>query len=302
MIQRRIFPWFFHSLRSAERLVPTSLLARIIWPAVAVFAVGRSLGDAGRMWRHNFSAAFGRPPGFMLIWRSFISETYGRLATLWPDRLMTPAWRSRFMVTGLEDLQACHAAGRPVVLAVIHAQPLNLLRLFLRAHGLPVATLTSAPGMTGKRELINAAVDRSSPLAGVPHKFLLSQLRSAYAFLRKGNCLLVACDKKSDDAVALPTDLGGARIHVGPFRLAGLVNASVVPAVCWQVAPWRFHLALGEPMMAPASDSDLTAFMSLAEHCLATWQPLIQRHPEQVHFVRGAWTEAPQPTLAGRHG
>lgn len=300
MLQRRIFPGLFYSLRSAERLVPPSMLASIIWPAVAVFALCRSLGKAGRMWRLNFSAVFGRPPGFIPIWRNFVSETYARLATLWPDRFMTPTWRSRFIVTGLEKLQACHAAGRPVVLAVIHAQSLNLLRLFLRANGLPVATLAFAQGVTGKRQLINTASDRSSSLAGVPHKFPLSQLRSAYAFLRRGNCLLVACDKQSDDAVALPTNLGVVRIHVGPFRLAGLVNASVVPAVCWQVAPWRFHLALGKPMMAPASDSDLAAFMPLAQHCLATWQPLIQSHPEQVHFNRGAWSGGPQPAPAGR--
>jgi lauroyl/myristoyl acyltransferase len=167
MLQRRIFQAFFYSLRSAERLVPPSLLASIIWPAVVVFALGRSLGKAGRMWRLNFAAVFGRPPGLMPILRSFVGETYARLATLWPDRFMTPAWRSRFMVTGLDDLQACHAAGKPVVLAVIHAQPLNLLRLFLRANGLPVATLTFAQGVTGKRRLINAALDRSSSLAGV---------------------------------------------------------------------------------------------------------------------------------------
>ena len=239
--------------------------------------------------------AFGHLPGLRATWRNFIGETYVRLAMLWPDRFNTRAWRDRFTVTGLDDLLACHAEGHPIVLAVIHAHHLNLLRLFLRANGLPVASLNYRPGVTPIRVLINAAVDKHSQLTGTPHKFPLTQLRSAYAFLRSGGCLLVACDKPSDDYVELPTGLGPIRIHLGPLRLAAMTNARVVPAVSWQEGPWQFHFTFREPCIPPAHSADAPAFNRLAEQCLDTWQPLLRKHPAQHNAIPGAWNVPPRP-------
>jgi len=182
-----------------------------------------------------------------------------------------------------------------VVLAVIHAHHVNLMQLFLRAHGVPVASLTFAPVISESRRLILRAVDRRSPLAGLPHTFPRTELRSAYAFLRDGKCLLVACDAWPEDTVTLPWARGTIRINVGPYRLAALAEASVIPAVCWQEKPWLFHLSFGEPAIAPARSADVLAFEPLARHCLATWRPLLERHPEQVRFTRGAWGAAEQP-------
>jgi len=290
----------FHGLRSAERLLPPGLLAFVAWPAVAVFALGRSIFGVGRTWRRNVALAFGTPPGFLPTWRHFIGETYVRLAMLWPDRFRDAAWRRRFTVTGLEALMACHTEGTPVVLAVIHAQHLGLLRLFLRAHGLPVASLVYAPVTSITQQLCNAAADKGSPLAGGPQKFPLARLRSAYAFLRSGRCLLVACDVPTSDAIALPTAIGTIRINVGPFRCAALADAHVVPAVAWQERPWRFHLSFGEPVPPPSHSADLDAFTPLAEHCLATWRPLLLKHPEQHNVVPGAWNRPPQDAAATR--
>jgi hypothetical protein len=108
----------------------------------------------------------------------------------------------------------------------------------------------------------------------------------------------VACDVPTKDAVTMPWALGTIRIHVGPYRLAALAEASVIPAVCWQEKPWLFHLSFGEPAIAPARSSDILAFEPLATHFLKIWQPLLERHPEQVRFTRGAWAAAEQPMNA----
>jgi lauroyl/myristoyl acyltransferase len=298
MLARLIFRSFFHGIRSVERLVPPPLLSCLLWPFVAVFAFRRCYGAAGRRAQRGFAEACGRPLSLAELWRSFIDETYLRLATLWPERFVTQAWRRRFVVTGLERVLDCQAARRPVVLAVIHAHHWNLIQMFLRAHGVPVASLTHAPQSSENRRLIHRSVDRRSPLAGVPHSFHRAKLRSAYAFLRDGKCLLVACDVSTKDAVTLPWALGTMRINVGPYRLAALAEAGVIPAVCWQEKPWRFHLSFGEPASAPARSSDIVAFEPLAKHCLAIWRPLLERHPEQVRFSPGVWAAAKQPTNA----
>lgn len=266
---------------SLERLVPPSVLAYIFWPFVAVVAFQRSVGNGGRSWRKKFAEAYGRPAGFLRTWRNFIDKTYMRLALRHSGRLGEPAWRKRFITTGLEGLSGCHAAGRPVVLAVIHTHHLTVLRLFVRAQGLPIASLASR------------AAANPSPGASPPGKFTLSQVRSAYAFLRSGRCLLIACDVPTEDAVNLPTELGTIRINVGPFRLAALANAVVVPATSWQEGPWRFHLAFGEPMTPPTQSADLAAFGPLAEHCLRTWRHVLRRHPEQHNVRRGVWNQPP---------
>jgi lauroyl/myristoyl acyltransferase len=289
MIARCLVFWLFHGLRTMERLLPLPLLACMLWPAVATYALCRCLGKAGRSRARSFAAAYGSPSGFLVTFQAFIGETYGRLVTLWPDRFMMPRWRRRFTVTGLDPLLACRAEGRPVVLAIIHFHHMNVLRLFLRSHGLPVASLTFGPGVTTVRRSINSAVDHGTPLADTPHKFSLEQLRSAYAFLRSGNCLLIACDKPSDDTITLPTDLGTIGIHLGPFRLAAMTNAVVIPAIAWQQRPWRFHVALGEPARPPAHSSDRSAFQPIAKHCLTTWQAMIRDYPEQLTPGHGVW-------------
>ena len=298
MLSGSIYRSLFHGIRSVERLVPPPLLSCLLWPFIAVFAFARCYGEAGRRAQRGFAEACGRPLGLAELWRSFIGETYVRLATLWPERFVTRTWRRQFVVTGLERVLDCQAARRPVVLAVIHAHHVNLIQMFLRAHGVPVASLTYAPQSSEKRRLIHRAVDRRSPLAGVPHSFHRAELRSAYAFLRDGKCLLVACDVPTKDAVTMPWALGTIRINVGPYRLAALAEAIVIPAVCCQEKPWRFHLSFGEPASAPARSSDILAFEPLARHCLTIWQPLLERHPEQVRFSPGVWAAVKQPTNA----
>lgn len=298
MLTQAMFRPFFHGLRSIERLVPPSLLACMLWPLVAVFAFGRCFGETGRRSQRGFAEACGKPLGLPRLWHSFVGETYVRFATLWPERFVTRTWQRRFVVTGLDRVLESQAAGTPVVLAVIHSHHVNLIHLFLRAHGVPIATLTYAPGISEKRRLINRALDRGSPLAGVPHTFSLEELRSAYTFLRDGKCLLVACDVPTKDAVTMPWALGRTRVNVGPYRLAALAAASVIPAVCWQEKPWLFHLSFGEPAIAPARSSDIRAFEPLARHCLTIWQPLLERHPEQVRFAPGVWGAAEQPANA----
>ena len=298
MLARLIYRSFFHGIRFVERLVPPPLLSCVLWPFVAVFAFGRFFSEAGRRAQRGFTEACGRPLGSAELWQSFIGETYVRLATLWPERFVTRAWQRRFIVTGLERVLDCQAARRPVVLVVIHAHHVNLIQMFLRAHGVPIASLTYASMSSEKRRLIHRAVDHRSPLARVSHTFSLAELRSAYAFLRDGKCLLVACDVPTKDAVTMPWALGTIRINVGPYRLAALAEASVIPAVCWQEKPWLFHLSFGEPGLAPARSSDILAFEPLARHCLTIWRPLLERHPEQVRFTRGAWGAAEQPANA----
>jgi lauroyl/myristoyl acyltransferase len=285
--------------RGLERCLPPGPLAALLWPAVAVGALVRALGPHGRAWRNAVGDMHAGRPGILAAWRHFRDELFLMLAASWPDRWLGRRWAGRFHVTGLEEVQRLLAAGTPVVIAVVHFTHLSVLRYLLRARGIPAASLSGFLEEHPTLGFRDTALDRVAGLEGVPNRFFTAGLRSAYDFLRSGNCLIMACDVATAATVAVTTDLGTLDVAVGPFRVAQMTGAVVVPAILWESGRWRFEARFGEPF-SPAGDADRPeTFRPCAERCMQHWLPVMQSFPTQYDGGLGrVWR--PQTTRTAR--
>jgi len=223
----------------------------------------------------------GERPGIMATWRHLIDEAYLMLATCWPDRWHEPGWARRFHVTGLEDVEQLANAGTPVVIAVVHFTNMSMLRYVLRSRGIPAASLAGFREHHPTAGVRDEALDRLAGLTGVPNRFVAADLRSAYHFLRSGNCLIIACDVETQQNVAVTTPVGTLHVAVGPFRLAQMAGGVVVPAILWQSGRLRFEASFGEPIRPEPARGMPEPFRPIAERCMRHWLPVMQAFPTQ---------------------
>jgi lauroyl/myristoyl acyltransferase len=267
--------------RRIERCLTPGALAIIAWPVIAAVAFTRAVGRHGRDWREAVSGTAARRPGILATWRHFIDDTYLMLATCWPDRWHGRHWADRFHVTGVEDVQQLASAAAPIVIAVVHFTNMAMLRYVLRSRGVRAAALVGFRELHPTAHLRDATLDRATEMEGVPHRFVASDLRSAYDFLRSGNCLVMACDVDTPENVAVTTPLGTLRLAVGPFRIAEMTGAAVVPAIFWQSGRWRFEARFGEPIRPETARGLPEPFRPIAERCMQHWLPVMQEFPTQ---------------------
>ena len=280
-----------HGLRAIERACPPPLLAALVWPGLATLGIVEACGSQGRQYRRRMARVHGARPGLWKSWRQAIDRLSMRLVCLWPERFLVNPWRSRLSITGLEEVRDRLTAGTPVVFAVLHVGELVLLLSVLRAHGIPVASLTVS-GDRRYRDHTDAVAELAGGLHGVPRRFMAdTDFRRAYCFLRSGGCLLIACDLSSKHSVDIPTDLGTVRLATGAFQMAGMAGACVVPVILWQERRWQYGLACGSPL--DPSDGSSDAIQRIAEACVAHWVPMIKRYPEQYTYLdHRIWTQA----------
>jgi len=281
----------FSGLRAIERACPPPLLAALVWPALATLGMVQACGPQGRRFRRRMARVHGARTGLWQSWRQAVDRLAMRLVCLWPERFLVNPWRSRLSITGLDGVRDRLASGTPLVFAVLHFGELLLLHSVLRAHGIPVASLTVS-GDIRYRGHTDAVAEAAGGLVGVPRRFLKETgLRQAYCFLRSGGCLLIACDLSSKHSVDVSTDLGTVRLATGAFHLAGMAGACVVPVILWQERRWRFGLSCGAPLDPSAGSTDTVERIAAA--CVAHWVPVLVRYPEQYTYLdHPIWTPA----------
>lgn len=273
--------------RWLEQRLPPSLLAAAAWPYISLLALRRAFGQHGRHWRTALSTMRAGRPGLFATCRHLMDESYMMLATSWPDRLLEPRWQRRMAVSGFTAVRELYEARTPIVLAVVHFTHMSMLRFMLRSHGIPAASLAGFRNPHPTIDIRNAALDRTVGLTGVPNSFVAADLRSAYDFLRSGNCLIIACDVASPASIAMRTDLGTLHMATGPFRLAAMTGATVIPAILWQARRWRFSVDFGKPIAMPADFSMPEDFRPAAQRCMDHWLPVMRRYPTQYDGALG---------------
>lgn len=290
----------FRVARWLDRCLPPAVLAALSWPVIAAVAFRRALGRQGCRWREVVSGMRAGRPGLGATWRHLIDDIYLMVATFWPDRWHEPRWARRFHITGFAAVQRLADEGTPVVIAVVHFMHLSMLRYVLRSRGIPAASLVGFRGEHPTMALRDALLDRMTGLEGVAHRFVAADLRSAYAFLRSGKCLIIACDVATPENVAITTDLGTLHMAVGPFRLAQMTGASVIPAILCQPSRWRFEARFGEPFRAEDDADSPEAFRPAAERCMQHWLPVMQAFPTLYDGGLGrVWGVEPVSTADG---
>ncbi len=166
-----------------------------------------------------------------------------------PDRLSEEKWRGHCRFEGLDHLRESLKQNRPVLLAFRHSGTYQLIHLWLRSVGIPVAPLVVRK--VKKRPRLNRRLDLVDPLPGVPNVFYLDQLRRVQTFLAEGNALLIAIDFSSEKMVEIPYRENRVfRMATGAFRIANHHDAEVYPCSIVDEECWQFTIRLAAPVPA----------------------------------------------------
>lgn len=196
-----------------------------------------------------------------------------------PDRLSGEKWIRNCRVDGMEHVQSAIRNNRPAILAFSHFGPFFLLRFWLRAHGIPAATLLG--GESEGRGALMRLKDRFSPFPEVPIAFYSDQLRVAYEFVAVGNPLLVPIDAPAQKQInVLFCDGWTFQMAAGAVRLAIRHNADLIPCTIVDEGRWRFTIKLGEPVPRDQllSKND---WLPAGRHLVNQMIPIFRARPEQ---------------------
>jgi hypothetical protein len=210
------FSWFaFHSARRLESLFSPEALAAMLEPAGRLAGRGFAPGEDDLRRLGETAGAEQSPKARS---REHALQVLDRMAACWPDRFGEAKWRQRCGIPDIDLLRGFADEGRPVILPTFHFGPMFLTRHLLRSHGLPVASLVSAP-----RSRFHLEKDR---LAGGewPHFFMAeTDLKQVVKWLGSGGMLIIAVDVPARRSHVIKT--GGESDAVGCGICAPGANA-----------------------------------------------------------------------------
>jgi lauroyl/myristoyl acyltransferase len=281
---------FFHLIRRLERVLSPRRYYSLLQPFFGVRAVFNTILK---------KPGFAEPrPDFLRVTaaaqaarRERLGDYLNHIIEFFPERLAGEKWLSRCRFEGLERLQRARQNGRPVVLAFCHFGPYYLLRFWLRAAGIPAATLVR--GKSGERLRVMRLKDRLSPFPEIFTAFYQDQLRELAEFIAAGNVLLVSIDAPAGRQLNLPVCEGWTfQMATGAIRLASRHQAELLPCSIIDEGCWRFCLHIGQPipreLLAPDSLTSEAGWSRAGKYLLDELTPSLRSRPEQcrLDFIR----------------
>jgi hypothetical protein len=295
---------YFQTLRGAERLFGPGILFWMLAPEILLTGVGRCK-DYGHLQklRARLPSTFHKGSDLAHFRRMFRGWTTGRTVTLFYDRLNSRAWKKRITVRGIPPHLLPEWGRQPVVVAFLHTGAFPLLRYWLRAQRIPVATYVGGlPRSFRYGQKFRDRGDLAYGLSDTPHVFSGGKsLRDALRFLKPGHSLLVALEErdfgKPPDAYSL-NEISICLNQVA-FRIACLANAVLMPAAVRQRGLCHFEITFGRPVPAAMMNEEGLATSNL--HLLRelwrdleddasalTWTTLEALSPDLI-TKRGTW-------------
>ena len=214
---------FFHAVRWLERRLSVRNLYRILRLHAFVRAAMKGIPasvplPACLVRSHAASSEQG------VVEERLFKSAAGAFA----GRLAEPRWMNRCHITGLDQVLQARQNARPVVLAFSHFGAFRLSRFWLRAAGVPTATLHN--GRAENRTPLKQLEDGLCPFPEIPTAFYLDQLREASEFLAAGNSLLIAIDHAAGKQMRVPVGEGWTfQMATGAVRLAVRHRAELIP-------------------------------------------------------------------------
>ena len=250
-------------------LGPGSLSVAVTpWIALRAARASRFFSQFLRL-REVFPPAFWKGVGPRLhFWRMYRNWTGGLLAVHFYDRLRSPAWASRFTITGTPPQSLPEWASRPVILTFLHAGGFPVVKSWLRAQGVPAAMFVGGlySDFWHNRKYREEG-DRAYGLEEFPHFFPGDQsLLKAARFLVPGHVLLISMEQRDFSKPRKSYPLRGATICLGDgaARLAAKTGAILMPASVRQDGLFRFNIHFGTPVpFVPAQEESSRAEANL---------------------------------------
>ena len=289
----------FPVIRGLERLLPVpalhSLLRCITWPRAFINTAFKSPvpgpAQPAFLTIHK-TKAIARRQRETVYMRQFLNY--------FPDRLADPKWRQLCQIDGLEPVVAALTAGRPVILATLHFGVYAQTRMWLRAYGIPAATMAGGPIV--KRTTLLRISSRYSPMPEIPITFYQDQLRELRQHLRQGRPLIITCDGSAGKKIIVPFCEGWTiEIATGALRLAERHQAEIFSISTVNLGGWRTRIKIGAPVPRELAAN----FSAAAGHLIAAWLPTLHLYPDQSTFDLARYLQptgkTPQPPVANRN-
>lgn len=247
----------------------------------------------------NLARVLGAPPGSRVVARA-ARQMFFHLAYYWADLFrfaQLPPERLRALVVGadladLEPLRAARAAGKRVILITGHVGNWELGAVLAGQAELPVSVVY-VPDEFGEAELFRSLLRRMGAVEEIPirpedHFSSLPVLRAFAA----GRIVALQGDRDfRDSGIAMPFFGAQARFPTGPFHLARMTGAVLVPTFIAYAPDHRFEIELGEPIEVPRTadrDADLRPAL---ERWVAVLERAVGRWPTQWYTFFDFWQE-----------
>jgi lauroyl/myristoyl acyltransferase len=249
----------------------------------------------------NLSRVLGAPAGSARVRRA-VREMLHHFAYYWVDLFrfpQLPAERLRALIVDgdvgdLAPIARARAAGRRVMLLTAHLGNWELGSVLAGQAGLPRAVVYVRDAfadaeryrshLRGFGDVVEIAIRPEERLAALP------VLRA----FEQGRVVAVQGDRDFNDrGVACDFFGAPASFPLGPFLLARMTGAMLVPVFVAYAPDRRFEIEVGEPI-----DVERTADREAdARHALAQWLPVLEaavrRWPTQWYTFYDFWPPAP---------
>jgi hypothetical protein len=270
--------WFFPVIRWGEGQLSPRAFYSILKPFFYLRAVFNCMFR-----KHGYATP---RPDFLRVGqpararrRQRMNDYMNRVLEFFPDRLSGEKWGRNCRVEGLEHLQSGLSNKHPTVMAFCHFGPYELIRFWLRARGIPAATLRA--GKAESRGLLMRLKDKFSPFPDVPVAVYGDQLRTIDEIIAAGNPLLVVIDAPVNKRIDVPF-CDGWTFHMaaGAVRLAMRYDADLIPCSIIDEGRWRFCIKLGEPVPQELLSSR-NDWQPAGKHLMDQMIPIFRTWPEQ---------------------
>ncbi len=238
--------------------------------------------------RHNLRRV--RGPQSYLSEQLEVVQTFTSYASCLAESLgieRADAEHTELTVQGGEHLQGAIAAGRGVILVTGHIGPWDCAaRLLAKDFRADVLVVMLAEPDPEARRMHDSLRERTGvrvmhvgdhPLDALP---LLRHIRG-------GGVVAIQLDRAAPGGRFLEVELFGRSEHMpeGPFRLAALSGAPIVPIFAHRRGYFRYEFSVAEPISVPRQ-ATLLQLQSAAAGAARTMQSFISRHPtEWFHFA-----------------
>lgn len=253
----------------------------------------RSASQAGRQWpgrREIIDSPWG--PRFAahstlrvrnLIWGR-VRLKLTDLNFIWPERLSTGNYEVGRAVESPGWQLVKNSSDRPVILLTLHFGPCYILQEWLRAQGIPDASV-AGKGIyetLGYRRKFWRIRDQAMGLSHVPDLFETGNTWPMRDHLTAGRVLLVDVDSGRSRHTAEPSIDGfGLRMGTSLLALAYMTGAILIPCLITAEPVFGFAVHFGEPLEAP-DRADKTAMNACCERIMKAYLPILTEHPEAI--------------------
>ncbi|HVZ92555.1 MAG TPA: lysophospholipid acyltransferase family protein [Rhizomicrobium sp.] len=216
-------------------------------------------------------------------------DNLGRTVAEYPhlDKLKISGPDPRLEIVGKENADAAIARGRGVMFISGH---------FANWEGMPVmATQLGYEGGLVYRPPNNPYVDRfiSRMRASAGPQIQISKgaqgTRRIFTLLRRGQCILMLVDQKTDQGVAAPFFGRDAMTTPAPAALALKLGAVLLPASNERLGGARFRMTVHPPIeFAPSGDHDAD-IGALTARINAAMEACVRDRPSQWLWIHRRW-------------